>query len=274
MMKYCDECGEKIKENQKFCSNCGKSIKNKELETDEHEKHSKITCPNCGSNNVQVQLVSQSKNTGCLTILLYIILALTIVGIPIMILIIVSKGKNSVNREYCVCQSCGKTFNLNSNYKPLDEKQKKIIGIVCAVLIPIICIMIALPIALKDTDYIDFDQYQQIDVQQLHNDYLDNEISAKKKYEGNYYYFSGEIHDIEEFLNDTYLEIRYTSSRDKSKIIELNAYFNSSKELEDVKKKDKVTVYCKFNKRTIEDYYGITSYSFGSCRFKEEESKN
>lgn len=62
-----------------------------------------------------------------------------------------------------------------------------------------------------------------------------------------------------------------TSSRDSSKKIELNAYFKDSDAFSDVKKGDIVTVYCKFKERSIEDYFGITSYSFHSCQFKNEK---
>lgn len=122
----------------------------------------------------------------------------------------------------------------------------------------------------NNNDFIEFEHYQQLNPQELHNDFVDNEISAKDKYKDNYYYFSGTIYNIEEFLNDNYLEIRYVSEKDNSKIIELDAYFPyGSEELKTLKKDDNVTVYCKFKQRSIENYENtVTSYSFKSCRLK------
>ena len=69
-----------------------------------------MVCPKCGSNNVNVQIVSQTKNRGCFTILIYILLALTIIGIPIMILIAILRGKKTTNKKFNVCQNCGHTW--------------------------------------------------------------------------------------------------------------------------------------------------------------------
>lgn len=268
-MKYCSDCGEKIEANQKFCPSCGNQLGNNNTTSEKQHNSNKLVCPYCESDNVQVQIVSQNKNTGCLMIFIYVFLALTIVGIPIMILILLLKGKKSVNHKYYVCQNCGKTFNPGLNFKGLNGKQNQTAAIIAVVIIIVAVVFIGVTIGLKDTDYVDLEQYQQLDVQALHNDYLDNEISAKTKYEGNYYYFSGEIYDITEFLNDKYLELRYPSNRDNSKKIELNAYFNSSDAFANIKKGDTVTVYCKFEQRSIEDYFGVTSYSFHSCKLED-----
>ena len=268
-MKFCDECGEKLESGKKFCPKCGKNLNGEKVESkDDH----KLKCPHCGSNNVQVQIVSQTKNAGCLTVFLYLFLALTIIGIPIMILILLLKGKKTVNNKYYVCQNCGKNFNLGLSSLINNRKNNTTAGIIAALVIIIGCVVVAVAIATQDTDYVEKDQYQELDVQVLHNDYVGNEISAKDKYTGNYYYFTGEIYNIEEFLNDKYLEIRYKSTSDKNRTIELDAYFNSEKDLDDVKKGDTVTVYCKFKQRGIEDYAGITTYSFHSCKFFNETS--
>lgn len=123
---------------------------------------------------------------------------------------------------------------------------------------------------LNNNDYVNFEEYQELNPQELHSDYISNEIAAKDKYSGNYYYFSGVIYDIEEFLNDNYLQIRYKFDQDETKIIELNAYFTyDSDELKSLKKNDNVTVYCKFKQRNIEDYANtVTSYSLKDCRLK------
>lgn len=272
-MKYCSDCGEKIQAKQKFCSSCGKKVGDNNLASEKQDNANKLVCPYCESDNVQVQIVSQNKGTGCLMVFIYLLLALTIVGIPIMILILLLKGKKTVNHKYYVCQNCGKTFNPSFNFKGINGKQNKTVAIITMVVIIVTVVLIGVSIGLQDIDYADFNQYQQLDVQVLHNDYLDNEISAKTKHEGNYYYFSGEIYDIVEFLNDKYLKLRYTSNRDNSKGIELNAYFNSSDAFLNLKKGDTVIVYCKFNQRSIEDYFGVTSYSFHSCRLEDSFSE-
>lgn len=268
-MKYCSDCGEKIESKQKFCPSCGKQTGNTNTTPEKQDNHNKLVCPYCESDNVQVQIVSQNKNTGCLMVFIYLLLALTIVGIPIMILILLLKGKKTVNHKYYVCQNCGKTFNPALNFKGLSGKQNKIVAIIAVIVIIVAVVFIGVTIGLEDTDYVDFNQYQQLDVQLLHNDYLDNEISAKNKYTGNYYYFSGEIYNITEFLNDKYLVLRYVSNRDNSKNIELNAYFKSSDAFLNIKKGDTVKVYCKFKQQSIEDYFGVTSYSFHSCRLED-----
>ena len=175
------------------------------------------------------------------------------------------------------CSRCGEqNIDLNNNfnkniYKNKKQENKKTSTIV-AVAIVLFCIYFGVKIGLeftsKNKDFVDYNQYQALDIQALHNDYVDNEITAKSKYKGNYYYFVGTIYDIEEFLGDKYLEIRYTSDRDASQTIEFNAYFDSASAFAGLKKGDTVTVYCKFEKRLLEDYFGIATYSFHSCRIK------
>lgn len=271
-MEYCNKCGKKLNFDDTFCPKCGNKIKKIDTDT-EKENSKKIVCSHCGSDNVQVQIVSNTQNTGCLMSIVYIFLALTLVGIPIMILILLLKGKKTTNTKYYVCQNCGKTFNPLLNFKNKNRKNNIAIIIVITIILVVGALLIAIPIALEDKDYVEIEQYNELDVQALHNDYLDNEISAKDKYENNYYYFSGEIDDITEFLNDKYLQIKYTSNRDESKKIELNAYFSSSDAFSNLKKGDTVKVYCKFKQRSIEDYFGTTSYSFHSCRLEESFNK-
>lgn len=74
-----------------------------------------MVCPNCGSNNMQVQAVAEMKKRGCLTILLYIILIL----IPVIgwiALFCLLRGRKSKTVTYAVCQNCGykvETSKLN-----------------------------------------------------------------------------------------------------------------------------------------------------------------
>lgn len=149
-MKFCDSCGVKLENNQNFCPNCGKKLKENNINEREREKEVKIKCPKCGSENVNVQIVSHNKNTGCLTILLYIILALTIIGIPIMIIILLSKGKKSVNKKYYVCQNCGHTFNSFNQLIAKDNNAGKNITAISSIIIIIFCVIVAVAISTMD----------------------------------------------------------------------------------------------------------------------------
>lgn len=65
-----------------------------------------MKCPKCGSENVQVQAVSEMKSRGCLTVLLYIIL-LCIPVIGWIALFMLLRGRKSKTITYAVCQNCG-----------------------------------------------------------------------------------------------------------------------------------------------------------------------
>lgn len=107
---FCQNCGKKVDINAKFCANCGNAINmnfNSSSPNIGQYNSNSLTCPNCGSHNIQVQIVSENKNVGCGTILLCIIFAWTIIGLIILISLL---SNNKVNRKYYVCQNCGKTF--------------------------------------------------------------------------------------------------------------------------------------------------------------------
>ena len=146
----CPECGKEISDKAKACPKCGCPIEKEEkdnkkesqgVETTNNENHAnhthddkKIRCTYCGSDNVQVQIVAQNKNAGCLTVFLYILLALTIVGIPIMIIILLVKGKKTVNQKFYVCQNCGKTFSPGTTGGNKNVSAGQVIGIIIAIL--------------------------------------------------------------------------------------------------------------------------------------------
>lgn len=279
-MKFCDNCGNELSENQKFCPNCGKNLSGKVAKKEETTDPYKLKCPHCSSGNVQVQIVSQNKNTGCLMVFVYIFLALTIVGIPIMILILLLKGKKSVNRKYYVCQNCGHTFNALSNSfsKTSDSfnqmPKRKQAGLIVAIVfgILIFCAAIAvITVENENSNYLSKEEYSELNVQTLHSDYLNNEVSAKEKYEDKYFYVTGKVHKVEQFLNDNYLVLMYRYNKDNSKQIEINTYFKDAEKIKSVNKDDNVTVYCKFKHRSIDNYMGVTtSYSLDYCQFIEE----
>ena len=61
-------------------------------------------CPKCGG-IMTTQVITESRHAGCFTILLYIILALTILGLFIVIPLMLRKKTETVT--YSVCQNCG-----------------------------------------------------------------------------------------------------------------------------------------------------------------------
>ncbi len=63
-------------------------------------------CPRCGG-QMQIQTVSESRKAGCGIILLYILLACTILGLLIIIPLMLRKKTETVT--YAVCQKCGYT---------------------------------------------------------------------------------------------------------------------------------------------------------------------
>ncbi|MBQ7128581.1 MAG: hypothetical protein IJO19_01155 [Clostridia bacterium] len=65
-----------------------------------------MICPKCGSNNVNFQVVGETKKRGCLTTLLYIVL-LIIPVIGWIALFKLIRGKKSKTNSYMVCQDCG-----------------------------------------------------------------------------------------------------------------------------------------------------------------------
>lgn len=61
-------------------------------------------CPKCHSDNIQYQTVTEQKKSGCLIVMLYILLCLTCIGILIVIPLMLRKKDQVVT--YAVCQSC------------------------------------------------------------------------------------------------------------------------------------------------------------------------
>lgn len=178
------------------------------------------------------------------------------------------------------CKYCFSEIDENATICPVCKKKQKSNKNAILTIIQIILVLFVLgclgmagytiySLFKPSSDFKDFSEYKMLNVQELHKDYLDNEITAKEKYQDNYYYFSGTIYDITEFLTDKYLAIRVPYAQNPEKEIELDAYFESDDDLKTVKKNDEVTVYCKFKKRTLEELFdNVTSYSFHSCRIK------
>ena len=69
-------------------------------------------CPKCGG-HMTVQAVSESRKGGCGMVLLYILLALTVIGI--LVIIPLALRKKTVTRTYAVCQLCGNKILLSED---------------------------------------------------------------------------------------------------------------------------------------------------------------
>ena len=67
-------------------------------------------CPKCHNDNIQYQTVNEQKKTGCLMVLLYIILAISCIGWLILIPLLTRKKDLVVT--YAVCQSCGYRWRI------------------------------------------------------------------------------------------------------------------------------------------------------------------
>ncbi len=64
-----------------------------------------LRCPKCGSTDVELHTHTEERKTGCGTILLYIILACTCLGIFILIPMLMRNQEQVVT--YAVCNNCG-----------------------------------------------------------------------------------------------------------------------------------------------------------------------
>ncbi len=65
----------------------------------------KKMCPKCHADNIAYQTVTESRSSGCLTVILYVLLALTILGLLIVIPLMLRKKTETVT--YATCQNCG-----------------------------------------------------------------------------------------------------------------------------------------------------------------------
>lgn len=118
-VKYCPNCGSEVLPTDISCRNCGEDVsflfQSSRTRTAEPAptysyinvsapSSSSRVCPKCGR-TMNVQTISEGKKAGCLTVLLYILLAITVVGI--LILIPLALRKKDELHTYAVCQSCG-----------------------------------------------------------------------------------------------------------------------------------------------------------------------
>lgn len=69
-----------------------------------------MTCRKCGSNNISYQTVTESKKAGCGTLIVYFILAISVLGWLILIPLFLRKKNETVT--YAVCQGCGNRWRI------------------------------------------------------------------------------------------------------------------------------------------------------------------
>ena len=70
----------------------------------------KNMCPRCKSNDISYQTVVEKQGGGCLTVILYFLLAITLIGLLVVIPLMLRKKERTVT--YAVCQGCGKRWEV------------------------------------------------------------------------------------------------------------------------------------------------------------------
>jgi predicted RNA-binding Zn-ribbon protein involved in translation (DUF1610 family) len=121
---FCCACGAKFEGNGSFCAHCGTrrpsvgaeysalqcSAQQQILQPEQAQcVH---TCPRCGSHRLQYQTLSEENAAGCFTIFMYILLAITILGLLILIPLAMRKSSDTVTYE--ICQDCGHRRRVNA----------------------------------------------------------------------------------------------------------------------------------------------------------------
>lgn len=106
---YCRNCGKQIEDGVVFCCSCG-SRQDVPAQGQQFKKSLGKRCPKCGQHSVQYQTVTESKKTGCFTVIFYMLLALTILGLLVVIPLMLRKKTNTVT--YAICQNCGHRWKV------------------------------------------------------------------------------------------------------------------------------------------------------------------
>jgi len=119
---FCSSCGARISRSAAYCPECGASTNFKTVPVQQiapsvnhrpqvNTSHTGIrTCSRCQSTQIQYQTVTESRPTGCMTVLWYIFLCLTIFGLLIVIPLMLRKKTNTIT--YAVCQNCGRRWKV------------------------------------------------------------------------------------------------------------------------------------------------------------------
>lgn len=79
-----------------------------------------MTCPNCKCEDIEIQVIEERKKTSFWLILWYIILAISFIGLFVLIPILLRKKTRTVT--YAVCKNCGKRWEIKE--KDIKEMKK------------------------------------------------------------------------------------------------------------------------------------------------------
>lgn len=113
--RYCQNCGSPI--TGRFCARCGTDYKTSKPTTENsktttliqkpwYPPGSHLKCPRCHSTNIDSSVFSQPQKTGCVLVIIYIILAITLVGWLVLIPLIARNNKSKTVTAF-VCKNCG-----------------------------------------------------------------------------------------------------------------------------------------------------------------------
>ena len=121
MPRFCENCGQPLNDGIRFCGNCGAPVPAPApaqspaaaalARTAPAPAKKTFTCPKCGG-TMTVQTVVEDNPAGCGLILFYILLAVTILGLFILVPMLLRKKTETVT--YAVCQSCGYRARVSS----------------------------------------------------------------------------------------------------------------------------------------------------------------
>ena len=117
MPRFCENCGQPLNDGIKFCGNCGAPVSAPAPAQTPAPAAVKApakkgpTCPKCGG-EMKIQTVVEDNPMGCGLILVYLILAVTIIGLLVLIPMLAHKKTETVT--YAVCQSCGYRARVSS----------------------------------------------------------------------------------------------------------------------------------------------------------------
>ena len=103
---YCRKCGTKLPADSVFCNKCGSSVN--EFANPVQKKEPtvpSVKCSRCGGHHIRYDTVTEDVPAGCSTGCLYVLLALTILGLLIVIPLMLRKKTETVT--YAVCLDCG-----------------------------------------------------------------------------------------------------------------------------------------------------------------------
>ena len=114
---FCNKCGFEIGNNEKFCNQCGNK-----LIIDQPIVNTGIRCPHCGSGNVSIQMITESKLKNKHHSILYWlfigwwleVLLWFFLTIPRLLIFIFMPKKQRIvqkQRKVAICQSCGYSWN-------------------------------------------------------------------------------------------------------------------------------------------------------------------